>query len=90
MTVVASRPRDPMAGKASPSRYLLVMAIMQCKLKKKNSSHDRVSMKILTGAHFEGELHEKLRKSLSFARRLKKGCIRARSEMAQGVAVNNQ
>jgi len=37
-----------------------VAAVMQCKIKERNSSQGRVSMKSLKGAQFEVELHEKL------------------------------
>ena len=41
-------------------------------------------------AHLEVELQRKLAMSLSAAGRLKKECIRVWSEMAHGMAVNNQ
>jgi len=60
MTDCLKTDRGPMAEKTSPSGYLLVPTVMQCKLKERNSNQGGVSMKSFTGAHSEMELHEKL------------------------------
>ena len=67
----------PMAWNASSSRYLLMVAVMQCELKERHSSQGGVLIKSLKGA-LRGGASWKTITSLSAAGRLKKGYIRVR------------